>query len=44
MIKIGICGFGNLGRGVAAAVKKCSDMELVGVFTRRNPKTLDLKE
>ena len=44
MIKIGICGFGNLGRGVAAAVKKCSDMELVGVFTRRDPKTLDLKE
>ena len=44
MIKIGICGFGNLGCGVAAAVKKCSDMELVGVFTRRNPKTLDLKE
>lgn len=44
MIKIGICGFGNIGRGVAAAVKKCSDMELVGVFTRRNPKTLDLKE
>lgn len=44
MIKIGICGFGNLGCGVAAAVKKCSDMELVGAFTRRNPKTLDLKE
>ena len=44
MIKIGICGFGNLGCGVAAAVKKCSDMELVGVFTRRDPKTLDLKE
>lgn len=42
MIKIGICGFGNLGRGVAAAVKKCKDMELVGVFTRRNPASLDL--
>lgn len=42
MIKIGICGFGNLGRGVAAAVKKCKDMELVGIFTRRNPASLDL--
>ena len=42
MIKIGICGFGNLGRGVAAAVKKCKDMELVGIFTRRDPASLDL--
>ncbi len=37
MIRIGIVGYGNLGRGVECAVSKSSDMELVGVFTRRNP-------
>ena len=37
MIKIGICGYGNLGRGVENAVNLASDMELVGVFSRRNP-------
>ena len=36
-IKIGIVGYGNIGRGVEAAIKKNEDMELVGVFTRRNP-------
>jgi len=36
-IKIGIYGYGNLGRGVEAAIKQNSDMELVAVFTRRNP-------
>ena len=36
MIKIGIVGYGNLGRGVESAVVKSPDMELVGVFTRRN--------
>lgn len=36
-IKIGIVGYGNLGRGVELAVRKCPDMELVGVFTRRDP-------
>lgn len=36
-IKIGICGFGNLGKGVVEAVKKNPDMELVAVFTRREP-------
>ena len=40
MIKIGIVGYGNLGRGVECAVSKSSDMELVGVFTRRNPDTV----
>lgn len=39
-IKIGILGYGNLGRGAAYAVRQNSDMELVGIFTRRNPKTL----
>ena len=42
MIKIGICGYGNLGRGVERAVKNSIDMELVGVFTRRDPKTVKL--
>ena len=39
-IKIGIIGYGNLGRGVEAAVAQNPDMELVAVFTRRDPKTL----
>lgn len=37
MIRIGIFGYGNLGRGVECAVAKNKDMELVGVFTRRDP-------
>ena len=37
MIKIGIYGYGNLGRGVEAAIKQNSDMELVAVFSRRDP-------
>lgn len=36
-IRIGIAGYGNLGRGVEAAVAKNADMRLVGVFTRRAP-------
>ncbi|MCR5213393.1 MAG: diaminopimelate dehydrogenase [Eubacterium sp.] len=36
-IKIGILGYGNLGRGVEKAVNVCDDMELVGVFSRRDP-------
>ncbi len=40
MIKIGIYGYGNLGRGVELAVKSSKDMELVGIFTRRNPEIL----
>ena len=39
-IRIGIAGYGNLGRGVEAAVAKNPDMQLVGVFTRRNPADL----
>ncbi len=42
MIRIGIYGYGNLGRGVEAAIKKNSDMELVAVFTRRNPNDLKI--
>ncbi len=37
MIKVGIVGYGNLGRGVHYAIDKFNDMELVGIFTRRNP-------
>ncbi len=37
MIKIGILGYGNLGRGVELAVNLSKDMEVVGVFTRRKP-------
>lgn len=36
-IKIGILGYGNLGRGVECAIKQNADMELVAVFTRRDP-------
>ena len=39
-MKIGIYGYGNLGRGVEAAAKYNSDVELVGVFTRRDPETV----
>lgn len=42
MIKIGICGYGNLGKGVLAAIKNTPDMELVKVFTRRDPKTVSI--
>lgn len=41
MIRIGIVGYGNLGRGVECAVSKSNDMELVGVFTRRKPDTVN---
>ena len=36
-MKIGIYGYGNLGRGVELAIRQNADMELVGVFTRRDP-------
>ncbi len=39
-IKIGIFGYGNLGRGVECAIRQNSDMELVAVFSRRNPETV----
>lgn len=41
-IRIGIMGYGNLGRGVELAVGQNPDMELVAVFTRREPETLGL--
>lgn len=39
-MRIAILGYGNLGRGVECAVKQNSDMELVGIFTRRSPDTV----
>ncbi len=41
-IKIGIYGYGNLGKGVENAIKQNADMELVGVFTRRDPSSLKI--
>ncbi len=39
-IRIGILGYGNLGRGIECAIRQNDDMELVGIFTRRNPETV----
>ena len=41
-IRIGILGYGNLGRGVECAVRQNPDMELVAVFTRRKPEDLSI--
>lgn len=41
-MNIGIYGYGNLGRGVEDAIKRNSDMNLVAVFTRRNPESLTI--
>ncbi len=42
-MKIGIYGYGNLGKGVECAITKNEDMELAAVFTRRKPESLTLK-
>lgn len=42
MIRIGLLGYGNLSRGIEAAVKKNSDMELVAVATRRDPSSVSI--
>jgi diaminopimelate dehydrogenase len=39
-IRIGIAGYGNLGRGVELALARSPDMELVGIFTRRDPASI----
>ncbi|RKN74963.1 diaminopimelate dehydrogenase [Paenibacillus ginsengarvi] len=39
-IKVGIVGYGNLGRGVESSIRQNADMELVAVFTRRQPDSL----
>ena len=41
-IKIGIVGYGNLGRGVEKAIQQSPDMELMAVLTRRNPDALKI--
>ena len=41
-IRIGILGYGNLGKGVECAVKQNEDMKLTAVFTRRAPETLKI--
>lgn len=41
-IRIGILGYGNLGRGVECAIRQNPDMELAAVFTRRNPEDVKI--
>ena len=41
-IRIGILGYGNLGKGIECAIKKAKDMELKYVFTRRAPETVKI--
>ena len=36
-VRIGIAGYGNLGKGVELAIRQNDDMELAGIFTRRDP-------
>ena len=43
MIRIGIFGYGNLGRGVEAAIRQNPDMQLCAVFTRRAPESVKLR-
>lgn len=40
LIRIGIVGYGNLGKGVERAILQNSDLELVGIFTRRSPESI----
>ncbi len=42
MINVAIVGYGNLGRGVELASLKASDINLVGIFSRRDPKTVNV--
>ena len=42
-MRIGIVGYGNLGRGVESAIRQNADMELVAVFTRRSPESVKIK-
>lgn len=43
-IKLGIVGYGNLGKGAVQAIKNTTDMELVAIFSRRNPEDLNIQE
>ena len=42
IIKVGIAGYGNLGRGAQAAIKQSPDMQLVAIFSRRDPASVTL--
>ncbi len=42
-IRIGILGYGNLGRGIEIAVRDAKDMELAAVFTRRDPDSVKIR-
>ena len=42
-IRIGILGYGNLGKGVESAIRQNPDMELKAVFTRRDPKSVQVR-
>ena len=42
MIRIGIVGYGNLAKGAECAISQNPDMELVAVFTRRNPESVKI--
>lgn len=42
MIRIGIVGYGNIGRGVELAIERNEDMKLVAVVTRRDPETVSV--
>ncbi len=42
-VKIAIVGYGNLGKGIEAAVRQHKDAELVGVFTRRDPAQVSIR-
>ena len=42
MIRVGISGYGNLGRGLECVIKQNPDMELAAVFTRRDPSSIKL--
>ena len=42
-IRVAIYGYGNLGRGVESAIRQNPDMTLAAVFTRRDPKTVEIK-
>lgn len=43
MIRIGILGYGNLGKGIESAITQNADMELKAVFTRRNPDSVTIR-
>ena len=42
-IKIGILGYGNIGRGIESAIMQNADMELAAVFTRRDPASVSIQ-